>query len=1314
MRSPYYDYIKYKPKGHKFQTGGMPDWYGQAKSMYEQDFRPVISGAYTPELDMSLAPVNTQLLQKPAATTPINKIGQFISNLGQQGLTSNPITQGLSSLGIGASSGLGGLGNIANEWANTLGGIMNPNGNSTTTGKVMNAVGNVASMIPGVGGLIGAGVNMMGNYINTLFGSNLNEDFINATNDAITDTASFTSTASDTNSLMNEYDFMSGVRKKDVGTEGIFSNKATRKTRQLNEDIFDANLIKANTLQNAAEDLQENNIRNALMNTYAKGGSIHIKPSKRGTFTAAAKKHGKSVQAFASQVLANKDNYSPALVKKANFARNSKKWRHDGGGYLDTNASIFLNDYLKNTQLPSGMLGEIGEEEYNNYIFNPNTLKNLKDYNALSQKVKNGEASYLDVLNSGALPAYEGYWNNANWENAALIDDYLEQKNLSLKQRAALLTAIQRESNFEPSSKEKGVKIGGVGLFQFTASHRDNYYNWLKDNKRKDDYKSQIDYFIDKYIPQKQKEKQKSYGDFKFNNKDAELDDITQEMLQIILSPEKAVREDPEMIQLTKDKTQEVYNKLEEMQRLKSIGFNYKKANGGSLTWDDLRDYYDRTSKYINPDSINTGLASFLSRALFPVADPRNNSYQRNIAFQMLEGQPNNIQNIIDSANNIATQRDLNNQGKLESIEARDAIYNMLRPVDYGYPSLDDEVNMTLLQAHLKDNKSIVEPINSLPKELEKVTISSNINNGYYTIQSGDTLSKISKKLGISIRDLADANNIQNINKIYAGQKLKLPTRRVVRQEVISRDNPVYNNPIPVAVFNPLNDSRYNKLKALGGLLDMNNNGVTQINEGGTHEENPFEGVQMGLAPDGQPNLVEEGEVIWNDYVFSDRLKLGKGKNARTFAQEAKRLQKESEERPNDPISKNGLFAAMNELAQTQEMVRQSDMNKHRFDDGGTKVRYPINAGVLGTMYPESKYGNPIISMNLGEEGKLVGVAKPSELDGYYLMNTPYVLDGPSFGWAQYDTHTKKNTPTIPDITIDLGNWFKPRSGRGRTVASVETPIDLEGEYLNSANDRLNYDWNNTIGVRDNLWDYATDTYNRVTEPQSIRPEGINPLRLAPVLGSGAQVVSDWFTKPDYSLPRRIREVNRHLRNVGYRPTGQKMGYTPIDRDYLLRGINQQGASNARNIVGNSGGNSGMALMGLLANGQNVNENIGNALMQADEANNTRLAQILQFNNAIDALNSQGQLNADQINSQIAVQRAENDINAATAAEEIRRLEEARRSQNVATFLQNVGNLGSEIEQRNWLSPLLESGALEWKKCKGGKLNRRKKGGKHA
>lgn len=55
-------------------------------------------------------------------------------------------------------------------------------------------------------------------------------------------------------------------------------------------------------------------------------GGIYIKPSKRGTFTAAATKHSMGVQAFANKVLANKDNYSPTMIKKANFARNASKW----------------------------------------------------------------------------------------------------------------------------------------------------------------------------------------------------------------------------------------------------------------------------------------------------------------------------------------------------------------------------------------------------------------------------------------------------------------------------------------------------------------------------------------------------------------------------------------------------------------------------------------------------------------------------------------------------------------------------------------------------------------------------------------------------------------------------------------------------------------------------------------------------------------------------------------------------------------------------------------------------------------------------
>ena len=61
---------------------------------------------------------------------------------------------------------------------------------------------------------------------------------------------------------------------------------------------------------------------------YNSGKDIHIKKSKRGTFTKAAKQHGMSVQSFANRVLRNPSKYSAAMRKKANFAHNAAGWKH--------------------------------------------------------------------------------------------------------------------------------------------------------------------------------------------------------------------------------------------------------------------------------------------------------------------------------------------------------------------------------------------------------------------------------------------------------------------------------------------------------------------------------------------------------------------------------------------------------------------------------------------------------------------------------------------------------------------------------------------------------------------------------------------------------------------------------------------------------------------------------------------------------------------------------------------------------------------------------------------------------------------------
>ena len=139
-------------------------------------------------------------------------------------------------------------------------------------------------------------------------------------------------------------------------------------------------------------------------------------------------------------------------------------------------------------------------------------------------------------------------------------------------------------------------------------------------------------------------------------------------------------------------------------------------------------------------------------------------------------------------------------------------------------------------------------------------------------------------------------------------------------------------------------------------------NGVTIIGNGGTHEENPMEGVPMGIAPDGTPNLVEQGEVKFNNYVFSNRLFATGGLLAahnlpatyadHSFADIAERLSRESSERPNDPISKRGLMSAMTRLQQAQEQLRAEEQNK-KYAKGGHLFSRGGPAGINPDLYDE-------------------------------------------------------------------------------------------------------------------------------------------------------------------------------------------------------------------------------------------------------------------------------------------------------------------------------------------------------------------------
>lgn len=224
-----------------------------------------------------------------------------------------------------------------------------------------------------------------------------------------------------------------------------------------------------------------------------------------------------------------------------------------------------------------------------------------------------------------------------------------------------------------------------------------------------------------------------------------------------------------------------------------------------------------------------------------------------------------------------------------------------------------------------------------------------------------------------SFDDIQGPEAQANVEDAYKGglfskgkAKRKNNALKAQRQEAqLYADRNVTNN------INNLVDSQMDNLQAnfaaFGGDLLSNgaawDTGFTYIGNGGSHESNPYEGVPMGVDNQGIPNLVEEGEVVWNDYVFSKRLKVPESFKKKykladggslSFAEAAEKLSKESKERPNDPISKKGRDAMFTSLMDQQEQVRMKKQQreaKEQFDSMSPEEQ-------LGIMQMAQQYAN--------------------------------------------------------------------------------------------------------------------------------------------------------------------------------------------------------------------------------------------------------------------------------------------------------------------------------------------------------------------
>ncbi len=195
-------------------------------------------------------------------------------------------------------------------------------------------------------------------------------------------------------------------------------------------------------------------------------GGIHIKPSHKGLFTAKATRAGEGVQEYASHVMANKEDFSPATVKQANFARNASKFKHGDGAVIKKDGGE-LQPVSKNTQLAVGQSHENGgiKLDSKSEIEGGETLVNKGDHTlVVSDNLVNplsGNTFAKDDLKlAKSLSKYEGKTSN-------LAKNSVRQINA----KREILHSMQQKMNGDATDEEQnqnmaenGMKLNNIGV----------------------------------------------------------------------------------------------------------------------------------------------------------------------------------------------------------------------------------------------------------------------------------------------------------------------------------------------------------------------------------------------------------------------------------------------------------------------------------------------------------------------------------------------------------------------------------------------------------------------------------------------------------------------------------------------------------------------------------------------------------------------------------------------------------------------------------------------------------------------------------
>ena len=521
---------------------------------------------------------------------------------------------------------------------------------------------------------------------------------------------------------------------------------------------------------------------------------------------------------------------------------------------------------------------------------------------------------------------------------------------------------------------------------------------------------------------------------------------------------------------------------------------------------------------------------------------------------------------------------------------------------------------------------------------------------------------------------------------------------------------------------------------ALPGYGGDWSNGLNFIKAGKRHEQNPIGGVPMGVAQDGVPNLVEEGEVIWNDYVFSNRIRVPKsvrekfklkGGDNMTFAEAVEKAQKASAERPNDPIEKRTLDTLLAGLMQEQETIRQKKAQKEQFSQMEDMAAFAADGGPIH------------IAKN--KRGTFTAAATKHGM-----------------GVQEFASHVLANkdkySPTMVKKAVFAHNsksWSHANGGYLFALGGEEDPFDFlgrtEGDYETNRAALLaetifpeqNFEVKSgTSTTPSKIKSETSGIPFEVKSGTSTTPNTTLPtsgwqtmMRYAPIVGGIGTVFSDlmgWTNKPDYQYADAVdaaaKKAASSYTHVGYTPLGDYLAYNPFDRLFYANELGAQQAATRRGILNLSNGNRGTALAGLLAADYSGNIGLGKLFREGEEYNLAQRQKVAEFNRATNMYNSEADLKAQIANAETDRLKANLLYEAALKANLMKQQEDqtsnAAKAANWNALFENLGSLGQEYLDRYRLNALLNSGwagtlntSMKNITANGGRISRKKKKG---